>query len=130
MKTLLLALALIATSAMADIVIYPLAISHVSGSSPPCPGAYVGYATYSRTIANGWGWAPDTNNFTVFTATDTNSAGTKVQIVGKNLDSYCGQTTTSVANPPQSPKYRFTVYFTNNIPPNTNYPLVLHGFLP
>ena len=95
-----------------------------SGTSGACPGGYVGYVTYKKTIAQGWGWAP-TN--TVHTITDTNRTDTKIEFTGKLNDSGCNQTTVSVPHPTASTKYQFTVYFTSNVPTGS-YPLVLTGF--
>ena len=101
-------------------------INNISGTNGLCPGGYIGYISYTKTVAQGWGWAP-TN--TVHTATDTNRADTKVEFSGKNGDSGCNQTKVTVPDPTASPKYRFNVYFTNNMPTNS-YPLVLSGFSP
>jgi len=101
-----------------------------SGGSGTCPGPYAGYVNYKKTIAQGWGWAPDTTNGnTVFFATDTNRTDTKVQYVGKLGDNGCAQTLVTVPNPPVSTVYRFTIYFTNNVPMNA-YSIVLDGFKP
>lgn len=97
-----------------------------SGSNGICPGGYIGYVKYEKTTAQGWGWAP-TN--TVHTATDTNRADTKVEFLGRLNDTGCNQTTVSVAQPCFSTKYRFTIYFTNNVPTNS-YPIELEGFSP
>jgi hypothetical protein len=100
------------------------------GKSGTCPGSYAGYVIYTKTAANGWGWAPDTNNTTTFTASDGGGRlDTSVIYTGKNLDSGCALTTVTIPNPPYSPKYRFAIYFPNNVP-TTNYPIVLDGFLP
>jgi hypothetical protein len=40
------------------------------GSQGSCPGRYVGYINYTKTIAQGWGWIPSTNTTTIFTASD------------------------------------------------------------
>ena len=112
-------------SGFAAITISAVPVSS-SGSNGVCPGGYIGYASYSKTVAQGWGWAP-TN--TVHTATDTNRTDTKVEFTGKLLDSGCNQTTVTIPDPTVSTKYRFKVYFTNNVPTNT-YPLVLEGFAP
>lgn len=101
-------------------------IVNASGTNGLCPGGYIGYISYTKTTAQGWGWAP-TN--TVHTATDTNRTDTKVEFQGKNGDSGCNQTTVAVPDPTASPKYRFNVYFTSNMPTNS-YPLVLTGFSP
>jgi hypothetical protein len=98
----------------------------VSGTNGTCPGGYIGMASYSKTVAQGWGWVP-TN--TVHTATDTNRSDTKISFTGKLSDRGCDQTSVSITNPPPSPCYRFTVYFTNNVPTNP-YTIVLDGFMP
>jgi hypothetical protein len=101
-----------------------------SGSGGSCPGSYVGYVTFQKPYQNGWGWAPDTTNGnTVFTASDGNSPSTKVQFLGAYGDMGCNQTTVTVPNPAMSPLYRFTIYFTNNVPTNA-YPITLSGFDP
>ena len=101
-----------------------------SGSLGTCPGSYAGYVNYTKTIALGWGWAPDTSNGnTVFTAADTNRIDTKIQYVGKYGDNGCNQTTITIPNPAISPKYRFTIYFTSNVPTNA-YAITLDGFKP
>jgi hypothetical protein len=101
-----------------------------SGSQGTCPGHYAGYVNYTKTIGNGWGWAPDTSNGnTVFTAADTNRTDTKILYTGKYGDGGCNQTSVTVPNPPVSPVYRFTIYFTNNVPTNA-YSITLNGFQP
>jgi len=99
------------------------------GSQGSCPGPYVGYVPYSKTISKGWGWAP-TVGVTVLTATDTNRTDTKVQYLGLYGDNGCAQTTVTIPYPPFSPAYRFWIYFANNAPTSTNYPIVLTGFNP
>lgn len=133
MRTFFVFLLSALTAVAGDIVVYPLAVVKAHGSAiTGCTGGYEGYANYTKTIVNGWGWAPDTNNFTVFTATDTNRTTTKIQYLGRLGDIGCNQTTVTIQNPPASNKYRFTVFFTstNDIPATTNYPLVLHNFTP
>jgi hypothetical protein len=100
------------------------------GGSPTnsCPGVYVGYVNYVKTASQGWGWVP-TAGTTLHTATDTNRTDTKVYYLGRYGDSGCNQTTVTVPHPTASPKYRFTVFFTNNVPTNP-YPIVLDGFDP
>lgn len=98
------------------------------GSSGSCPGAYAGYVNYTKTISQGWGWVPCTNT-TVHTATDTNRTDTKVYYMGKYGDTGCAETTVTVPDPTASPKYRFTVFFPNNVPTNA-YALTLDGFNP
>lgn len=101
-----------------------------NGTQGTCPGHYAGYVNYTKTITNGWGWAPDTTNGnTTFTASDTNRVDTKVEYVGDYGDNSCNHTTVTVPNPPFSPVYRFTIFFTNNVPTNA-YPITLDGFNP
>ena len=100
------------------------------GGSGTCPGPYAGYVNYKKTIALGWGYAPDTNNTTVYTATDNTRTDTKVEYVGKMGDNGCDQTTVTVPYPACSSKYRFTIYFPNNVPTTNAYPISLVGFLP
>jgi hypothetical protein len=101
-----------------------------SGGSGTCPGHYAGYVNYTKTATNGWGWAPDTTNGnTTFTASDTNRVDTKVEYGGEYGDNGCNPTTVTVPNPPFSPVYRFTIFFTNNVPTNA-YSITLDGFKP
>ncbi len=114
-----------------DIVIYP---NGFQTNSKPY------YCVYARTIANGWGWAPDTlESGSGYKATYTNALGcSQVQFTGKSGDVGSMPTNYVVVpgNPiiPYSSKYRFAVYFTNlsDIPSNgTNGAgLILHDFLP
>jgi hypothetical protein len=100
------------------------------GSQGDCPGSYAGYISYTKTISQGWGWAPSTNTTTVFTATDGGGrTDTKIVYLGKNGDTGCDETTVPIPNPPYSPKYRFAIYFPNHVP-TTNYPIILTGFNP
>ena len=98
------------------------------GSQGTCPAAYTGYVNYTKTVAQGWGWKPDTNT-TIHTASDTTRTDTKVEYVGKKGDEGCNQTTVTVPDPTFSTAYRFTIFFTNNVP-TTNYPITLIGFNP
>jgi len=100
-----------------------------SGSQGGCPGAYAGYVNYIKTVSQGWGWAP-TSGITLHTAADgTLRTDTKIEYVGKNGDRGCNQTLVTVPDPTLSSKYRFTIYFPNNIPTNS-YPITLVGFDP
>jgi hypothetical protein len=99
-----------------------------SGGSGTCPGPYIGYVTYTKTVQQGWGWTPETNT-TVFTASDTTRTNTKVEYGGNYGDSGCNKTSVTIPNPPASTLYRFAIYFTNNVP-TTNYPITLVGFNP
>lgn len=133
LTSLVFAFALIVSSVKGDIVIQATSVNIVktngSWSGTGCGGSdYAWIANYRKTIAQGWGWKPDTNNFTTCSITDTNRSGTRVEMGGKNGDDFCGPTTVSISNsPPFSAAYRFTVYGTN-LPASSN--LVLHGFLP
>jgi hypothetical protein len=98
------------------------------GTKGTCPGAYAGYVLYRKTPAEGWGWAP-TSGATNHTATDNNRTDTKVEYVGNYGDNGCNQTTVTVPHPPMSTKYRFAIYFTNNVPTNA-YGITLDGFDP
>lgn len=99
------------------------------GRKGTCPGPYAGVVAYTKTISQGWGWAPIVGA-TILTAADgSGRANTKVEYVGAYGDSGCAQTTVTIPYPPYSPVYRFTIYFTNNVPTNA-YPITLTGFNP
>ena len=98
------------------------------GTQGGCPGSYAGYINYTKTIAQGWGWAPATNTTTVFTASDGGGrTDTIITYLGKYGDSGCDRTTITLPETPPSPTYRFTIFFPNNVP-TTNYPIILSGF--
>ena len=100
-----------------------------SGIQGTCPGSYAGYVIYSKTISQGWGWAP-TSGATTLTASDgSGRTDTKIVYNGAYGDSGCNQTTVTIPYPPPSPVYRFAIYFPNNVP-TTNYPITLTGFNP
>lgn len=99
-----------------------------SGTKGSCPGSYAGYVNYTKTVAQGWGWAPSSGT-TNHTAADMNRTDTKVEYGGKLGDVGCNQTTVSVPHPTYSTKYRFTIYFPNNVPTNS-YSITLDGFDP
>jgi len=100
-----------------------------NGSQGTCPGPYTGWVAYTKTVSQGWGWTP-ASGATVLTAADgSGRTDTKVQYVGAYGDNGCGQTTVTIPYPPFSPAYRFTIYFTNNVPTNA-YPITLTGFNP
>jgi hypothetical protein len=98
------------------------------GNQPPCPGQYTGVVNYIKTAQQGWGWTPATGT-TIYKASDTTRSNTKVEYVGAYGDEGCAKTTVTIPYPAASPAYRFTIYFTNNVP-NTNYPITLSGFNP
>jgi hypothetical protein len=98
------------------------------GSQGTCPGPYAGYVTYTKTVSQGWGWAPSSSP--PHTASDGGGrTDTKVQYGGSYGDSGCNQTTVTLPNSPPSPKYRFAIYFPNNVP-SGSYPIILTGFNP
>lgn len=100
-----------------------------NGTQGTCPGKYAGYVNYTKTIAQGWGWAPSTNT-TTFTAADGGGrTDTSIVYGGLSYDSGCNQTSVTIPNPPYSVKYRFSIYFPNHVP-TTNYPIILTGFNP
>ena len=99
------------------------------GSQGGCPGPYAGYVNYIKTVSQGWGWGPSTNT-TLHTAADgTTRIDTKIVYGGKNGDSGCNQTIVTIPDPSYSSKYRFSIYFPNNVPTNS-YPITLVGFDP
>jgi len=97
------------------------------GSKGGCPGPYTGYVIYTKPASQGWGWTPISGM--AHTATDTNRTNTKIEYGGNYGDPGCAQTSVTI-NPTYSPAYRFAIYFTNNVPTSTNYPIVLTGFNP
>jgi len=98
------------------------------GNMGSCPGAFSGYVSYARTISQGWGWAPTTNT-SILQAADLNRADTVVQTYGKNGDTLCGQSLVNIPTPPNSAKYRFSIYFPPGAQIPTNaYPITLTGF--
>jgi len=109
-----------------SIIIYGAPVLGSGGSGNGCPGAYTGLVYFTKSITNGWGWAPS-SNATVLTATDNNRADTKVQFMGKTGDNGCNSTSVNIPYPALSSKYRFTIYFTNDVPTNS-YPITLTGF--
>jgi hypothetical protein len=110
-----------------DVVVYGAPLFG-SGSGATCPGPYKGIVNYIKSVSQSWGWEINTNA-TVYTATDTNRTNTKIEYVGAYGDVGCGQTTVTIPYPAVSPVYRFTIYFTNNVPTN-DYNITLHGFNP
>ena len=106
-----------------DVVVYAPPVTD-PGSLPTCPGAYAGYVNYVPT--NVWGWTPSTNT-TIYTASDNTRTNTKVEYVGGYGDEGCHKTTVTIPSPTFSPEYRFTIYFTSDVP-TTNYPITLTGF--
>ncbi len=98
------------------------------GSSGSCPGSYAGYVSYTKTVSQGWGWAP-TAGTSHIAADGTTRTDTKVYYMGKYGDSGCSQISVAVPDPTPSPKYRFAIYFPSDVPTNS-YPIVLTGFDP
>lgn len=99
-----------------------------TGNLGTCPGPYTGYVNYTKSPQQGWGWAPSTNT-TIYMASDTTRTNTKVESVGDYGDEGCNKTSVTIPYPAVSPAYRFSIYFTNNVP-TTNYPITLIGFDP
>lgn len=115
------------TLSAGTVVVYGMPVQS-GGSTGSCPGAYAGYVNYTKSTAQGWGWAPSSGT-TVHTATDPNGSNTKIQYYGMWTDSGCNQTSIAVPDPTFSPKYRFTIYFPDNVPTNS-YSIELDGFDP
>jgi hypothetical protein len=99
------------------------------GSSGTCPGSYAGYVSYTKTVSQGWGWAPTAGTTSHVAADGTSRVDTKIVYLGRSLDSDCNQTQVTVPDPTYSTKYRFTIYFPGDVPTNS-YPIVLTGFDP
>jgi hypothetical protein len=100
-----------------------------NGTIGTCPGSFVGYVSYTKTISQGWGWTPVTGVTTLTASDGGGRTDTIVVYLGKYGDTGCNQTTVTIPYPPPSPSYRFAIYFPNNVP-TTNYPIVLNGFNP
>jgi hypothetical protein len=100
-----------------------------NGTINPCPGGFVGYVNYTKSISQGWGWTPISGATTLTAADGGGRTDTKIGYVGEYGDTGCGQTLVTIPYPPPSPIYRFTIYFSNNMP-TTNYPITLTGFNP
>jgi hypothetical protein len=110
------------------ITVFGTPVAGSGGQSGGCPGQYVGYVIYVKP-SPAWGWVP-TAGTSLHTATDTNRTDTWVVYTGRyGTDNGCAQTTVTIPHPPANPKYRFAVYFPNNLPTNA-YPIQLVGFDP
>lgn len=101
------------------------------GQSGDCPGLYAGYDRYEKLIANGWGWAPDPSTTIHMVADGEGRTDTRIFIWGEYGDTYCDQTSVSIAGQPPSPAYRFVVYFPAGAPvPTGPYRILVNGFNP
>ena len=100
-----------------------------AGSSGSCPGSYAGYVNFTKTVSQGWGWAPTSGTTNHYAADGTTRTDTKVLYTGKSGDIGCSQTSITVPDPPYSAKYRFAIYFPSDVPTNS-YPIILTGFDP
>jgi hypothetical protein len=88
---------------------------------------YQGIASYLKSSPT-FGWAPDTN-FNVVTVSDgTGRTDTRISYTGRDGDTGCATGSISITNPPSN-AYRFTLFFSNNVPSGP-YPVRLNGFLP
>lgn len=99
------------------------------GSSGSCPGPYAGYVTFAKTPGQGWGWSPSNGTKLYMVADGGGRSDTIVQYGGNFGDSGCDQTSVTIPSPAYSTKYRFAIYFPDNVP-TTNYPITLIGFNP
>lgn len=70
----------------------------------------MGY-NYTKTIANGWGWATNSQPLRAVAASNT----FVVHYFGKNGDSGCATGAVTVPWPAPSPKYRFSLSYPNVI---------------
>lgn len=105
-----------------------------SGGAPSgCPGTYHGYINYVRTVAQGWGFIPDTNVLD-HTVTDVREPTNHLQLVTDYGFIACNTNTVDWTNIPTltPPLFgtaaRATVYF-KNYPTNQAYPVLFRGFL-
>ena len=115
-------------AAQGQITLYSTPIAG-GGSSGSCPGSYAGYVSYTKTVSQGWGWTPSAGTTNHIAADGTTRSDTKIYYLGKYGDSGCNQTSVTVPDPASSPKYRFAIYFSSDVPTNS-YPITLTGFDP
>jgi hypothetical protein len=112
-----------------EITMYGFPVVSTGGSGSSCPGKYSGYVNYTKTVSQGWGWAP-TAGAPSHTGSDTNRMDTKVYFGGQYGDSGCATNSVNVANP-VSPVYRFSIFFPQGCQVPTNaYAITLDGFDP
>jgi hypothetical protein len=110
------------------VTIYGLPVAS-NGGAGNCPGKYSGYVNFTKTMSQGWGWAP-TAGALAHTATDNNRSDTKVYFMGQYGDPGCNTNSVAVTNL-ISPVYRFSIFFpTNTAVPTNAYPITLDGFDP
>jgi len=93
-----------------------------AGEVNPCPGAYVGYCTYSLDAPQ-FGWEAMTNAV----AMDPARSDTAVLYVGRLAETGCGFGSVNVI--PVGERFRFSVFFPTNLP-SGQYPLRLVNFEP
>lgn len=101
------------------------------GSGNP-PNNYVGYAIFNKTVANGWGFVPDTNTPYHYIVNAESPTNTYIVALGRSLDTYA---TNGVLLLPlgtngltYSSAYRMAEYFYGSMPTNTNHVLNAYGF--
>lgn len=115
-------------------VLYAMAYTNgFSGGAPSgCPGTYHGYINYVRTVAQGWGFIPDTNVLH-HTATDLREPTNNLELVSDYGFFVCHTNSVDWTNIPSltPPLYgtaaRMTVFF-KNFPTNQAYALLFKGF--
>jgi len=122
---------IIIIAALLALTLYASALTN----SPNCAGGNcAGYASYSKSFTNGWGYIPVTNGNTTFSAAYTNQANVNVQANGKQGQNLCSHSNSVVIpNPPIDSAYRFIVYFPvgSVLPTNVmQCPLLLTNILP
>ena len=99
--------------------------TNVYSGALPCGGTTLSIK-YSKTIANGWGWAPVVTNV-IIQAQVWQQPTMPIQYFGSSGDSGCGIGAVNIPKPPYSAFYEFAVGF-NSGQQTTNLPVALFGF--
>jgi hypothetical protein len=97
-----------------------------TGSQPPCPGTYIGYGNGTLTVAEGWGWYPDTNA-TSHLLVDPFRNDTHFVWLSDYGQSDCDGSTT-IVNLTYGTRIRYSLYFPSNLP--SVYPVRMIGWTP
>lgn len=118
--------------ASGEFLIYPNSphSSIAKSIANPCPGTTWCFQNFLLPNPQ-WGFAPDTNVH-VHTFSYPESTNVSMSYIGFFGDSGCIKSNIiSIPDPPPSPKYRLTVWFTktNDLPVGTNDPVTADGFL-
>lgn len=92
------------------------------GSKLSCPGAFISYVPY----VNNWNWYVFNPNAAVTAIDGRGRSDSKAEYNGYYGDRNCKPTpqgAVSTGNPPLSPRYQFTLYFSQTPNPTGSYPL-------